>query len=624
MNHNYSFSLLDIHFARFMERLAGDDQPGLFLAAALLSRCVADGHVCLDLKAFANQDTRLSGSKLGILPPPELTLWQRQLEESPVVGKPEDERPLILDEKSRLYLYRYWEYENILADKIGRLAHDRTENVDPERLREIIERLFPAAPGREPDWQKFAALLSCFKRLTVISGSPGTGKTSTVAKILALLIELDQTGHLKVALTAPTGKAAAKLEESIGRMKETLDCSDDVKARIPEKATTLHRLLGSLPMSPYFLHNAGNPLPHRLIVVDEASMVDLPLLSKLVQAMPPASRLILLGDKHQLASIEAGAVLGDICGNADMNLFSPQVIDHCGPYVGREIMDNVRIAESAGLHDCVVELRTNYRFADNSDIGRFSAAINRGEGPPIMDDLKRGQYRDVRWSALPRARDLARHLKAHVMEGFRDYLNLVYAHGHLEELFDAFAQFRFLCALRQGPFGVTTLNDVIEHIIGEEGLIRRQGPFYHGQPVMILRNSSQLKLFNGDVGLILSSDRKDGELTAVFREGSGRFSHLSPQRLPEHETVYAMTVHKSQGSEFEKILLLLSDKDVPVLTRELIYTGVTRARKQVVLWCDEAVFNNSVSRRIQRSSGLQEGLWLRNSQSSLDNSSPIH
>jgi exodeoxyribonuclease V alpha subunit len=259
----------------------------------------------------------------------------------------------------------------------------------------------------------------------------------------------------------------------------------------------------------------------------------------------------------------------------------------------------------------MVELQENYRFAENSDIGQVSAAINRGEGSQIIEALKNRYYKNIQWSILPKARELALKLKPWIVDGFRNYLILVGAHGRLDDIFDAFDQFRVLCALRQGPFGVSAVNPVIEKILAGEGMIRPEGRFYHGQPVMITRNNNQLKLFNGDVGLILSDDQKDGELSAVFRDGSGRFRRFSPQRLPEHETVYAMTVHKSQGSEFENVLFLLSDRDAPVLTRELIYTGMTRARNQVFLWSDETVFNTSVLRRIQRSSGLQDALWQR-------------
>ncbi len=610
MNQNISFSPLDIHFARFMTTLAGDDQPELFLAAALLSRHVAEGHVCLDLNTFADQHFISGGNEPGIFSVPELSLWLKKLKESPVVGKLGDYRPLILDDQSRLYLYRYWEYEKVLADKITDLAHAAVDHNNPKRLQEIIERLFPAQSAN-PDWQKIAALVSCFKQFTVISGSPGTGKTTTVAKILALLIDLDDSKKLRIALTAPTGKAAARLQESISRTKETLNCTNLVKAKIPDKATTIHRLLGSLFMSPYFRHNAGNPLPYDLIVIDEASMVDLPLLSKLVQAMLPKSRLILLGDKNQLASVEAGAVLGDICGSTALNIFSRQLMDQFKPYTGEGFPADFRIIESPGLHDCMVELQENYRFAENSDIGQISAAINRGEGSQIIEALKNRYYKNIQWSILPKARELALKLKPWIVDGFRNYLILVGAHGRLDDIFDAFDQFRVLCALRQGPFGVSAVNPVIEKILAGEGMIRPEGRFYHGQPVMITRNNNQLKLFNGDVGLILSDDQKDGELSAVFRDGSGRFRRFSPQRLPEHETVYAMTVHKSQGSEFENVLFLLSDRDAPVLTRELIYTGMTRARNQVFLWSDETVFNTSVLRRIQRSSGLQDALWQR-------------
>jgi exodeoxyribonuclease V alpha subunit len=604
-----AFSALDRHFARFMTSLSGQSMPELYYASALLSHHVAQGHVCIDLSSWERRSIIVLGERSGAYAAPKLEDWQRKLSESPVVGTPGDFKPLILDHHCRLYLYRYWEYESILAQRIRRLALNSTGPAVLGPDKQTVARLFPGDSVQEPDWRKIAALIAGFKPLLVISGSPGTGKTTTVARILALLLEGAPSIKRRIALTAPTGKAAARLQESIRLAKADLDCETIIKERIPEKASTVHRLLGSLPHSPYFRHHQNNPLPVDVVVVDEASMLDLPLLSKLVQAMPDRASLILLGDKDQLASVEAGAVLGDLCGESPSGLFSHEMISKILPYGEQDLLKQVNLAEAPGLHDCIVELRKNYRFTGRSDIGKVSAAVNLGQGARLLASLKADACRDVRWFPLPKPDDLEKMFMPVLLDGYRRYLDLVQAAGAWDDIFEAFETFRILCALRQGPYGVTAVNRVIESILEAKRLIHRNGAFYSGQPVMITRNNPRLRLYNGDVGLILADPDKQGQLSAVFRDGPGHFRQLSVQRLPEYETVYAMTVHKSQGSEYSQVLLILSDTDSPVLTRELIYTGVTRARKNVLIWSAEDIFVAAVSRRIRRDSGLRDALW---------------
>ena len=609
MERNVAFSALDRHFARFLTSVNGQEAPELYYASALLSHHVAQGHVCLDLRIWERQQIIAVDERRDVFTTPKLTDWRTSLASSRVVGMPGDFRPLILDDHSRLYLYRYWEYEHILTERIKRLALHPSGPMVLRPDKQCVARLFPATSAQEPEWQKIAALIACFKPFLVISGSPGTGKTTTVARILALLLDQAPLTKRRIALTAPTGKAAARLQAAISSAKETLACEPFIKACIPEKASTVHRLLGSLPGSPYFRHHQKNPLPVDIVVVDEASMLDLPLLSKLVQAMPEETRLILLGDRNQLASVEAGAVLGDLCGESPANLFSRELINEIMPHADDQLFGHVTQAEAPGIHDCIVELRRNYRFTGQSDIGQVSTAVNRGEGTQLLTALKASTFKNVAWSSLPKPNELERILEPYILNGFRSYLDLIHAAGAWNDIFAAFESFRILCALRQGPFGVTAINQRIESILEAERLINGSWPHYCGQPVMITRNNAQLRLYNGDVGLILADPDKNGELSAVFPEGAGQFRRLSPQRLPEYETVYAMTVHKSQGSEFDTVLLILSDHDAPILTRELIYTGITRARKQVLLWSDEGVFVSAVSRCIQRTSGLRDALW---------------
>lgn len=609
MEQPLAFSALDRHFARFMAGLSGQNIPELYYASALLSHHVGEGHVCIDLSSWERRPIVALGERGDVFTAPELADWQRRLKNCPVVGMPGDFKPLILDHHSRLYLYRYWEYEHILAQRIRRLALNPSGPMARRPDKSIVARLFPEASAQKPDWQKIAALIACLKPFLLISGSPGTGKTTTVARILALLLEQTASIKLRIALTAPTGKAAARLQEAIRTARNTLECEPMIRSCIPEKASTVHRLLGSLPHSPYFRHHQKNPLPVDMVVVDEASMLDLPLLSKLVQAMPEKASLILLGDKNQLASVEAGAVLGDLCGEFPSSLFSREVISGIMPYGEEDLLRQVNVAETPGLHDCIVELRKNYRFTGRSGIGKVSTAVNLGQGNLLLEALKTGSCEDVCWFPMPKPQELERMLRPVILNGYGKYLELIRTAGTWEDIFEAFESFRILCALRQGPFGVTAINQQIESILEAKRLISGNGAFYCGQPVMITRNNPQLRLYNGDVGLILADPGRDGHLSAVFRDGPGLFRQLSVQRLPVHETVYAMTVHKSQGSEFDQVLLILSDTDSPVLTRELIYTGITRARKQARIWSAENIFISAISRRIQRVSGLWDALW---------------
>ena len=304
------FSELDIQFARFILRLDGQENQKLALAAALVSKHVQAGHICLNLAEPAGTSIS-AGDDNDKIRLPELTEWVTALESSSVVGQPGEYKPLILDNRSRLYLYRYWNYEKVLGDSIISRAAEYN-NVASRLLRDGLNRMFPDTADSETDWQKVAAFIALTRNLCVISGGPGTGKTATVAKIMALLLEQNQS--LVFALTAPTGKAAVRLQESIREIKQTLNCPEAIKDLITDSASTIHRLLKPIPDSPYFKFNRDNPLPADVVIVDEASMVDLALMAKLVSALMPQTRLILLGDKDQLSSVEAGAALNDICG----------------------------------------------------------------------------------------------------------------------------------------------------------------------------------------------------------------------------------------------------------------------------------------------------------------------
>ncbi len=595
-------SPLDVHFAGLMTHLSGTGSEALFLAAALASHYQGLGHVCFDLSGLAGK-TLLEGEPDSPVCPP-LERWSQGLEKEGVVGRPGEYRPLILN-GPRLYLYRYWEYEKKLIDFLKERTAEAALPADESSLRAGLARLFPSPDPGETDWQKVAALASAWKRFCVISGGPGTGKTFTVAKILTLLLEQKNPGPLRMALAAPTGKAAVRLQEALIKARERMDCPDPVKAALPLEAFTLHRLLKPIPDSPYFQYDSKKPLPFEVVVIDEASMVDLALLSKLVQALPPQSRLILLGDKDQLASVEAGAVLGDICGLGKNRGFSRDFRDACQRIIGERLVAGGEEDNGTGMRDAIIPLKKSYRFGSSSGIGAVSRAVNEGDGAGAYDLLKDANTADIGWRDLPRPEALGAAVKDLAVSGFSGYFQPIGA----GEILDLFGRFRILCALREGPYGVQALNRLMEQLLRQEGLIRQAGRWYPGRPVMVTKNDYPLRLFNGDMGITLPDPDGNQELRVFFPSADGGVRKFPPLRLPEHETVYALTVHKSQGSEFDRVLLILPDRDAPVLTRELIYTGITRAREQVEIWGEETTFCRAVSRRIQRSSGLREALW---------------
>ena len=599
------FTPLDIHFARFMERLCGGDAPELSLAAALVSSYARQGHICLDLSSMAGKPLFETMEGENSIVCPELNYWCGRIRESTVVGAPGQYKPLILDDRSRLYLFRYWDYQQKLADFIKKHVREDGEDINISIMREGLERLFPTCQSEEMDWQKIAAATAAMKRFCVVSGGPGTGKTTTVAKILALLLELSDPETLRITLAAPTGKAAARLQETLMRAKEKLNCQSRIKETIPEEASTIHRLLGTIPGSPYFRHDANNRLPIDVVVVDEASMVDLALLSKLIQALPSHARLILLGDKDQLASVEAGAVLGDICNTGNTQSYSRRFCMDLKKITGYEIMTYPDGDDASGIQDCIVQLPKSYRFGSESGIDALSRAVNAGDGDLAISLLKGDRSAGIKWKDLPDAKALAQDTRDKIIQGFGNYLRA----KEPKQIFHLFEQFRILCAVREGPYGVHAVNFLVEQILKEEKIIEPEKRWYWGRPVLITSNDYNLRLFNGDMGIILPDQEADNDLRAFFPAADETLRKFHPLRLPEHETVYAMTVHKSQGSEFDRVLLVLPERESPVLTRELMYTGITRAKESVEVWGIEDVFRKAVSRSIERSSGLRDALW---------------
>lgn len=601
------FSPLDVHLGRFMASFVSQEhQDDVFLAAALVSRCVKEGHICLNMNETAGKILFQSDDGEDTIISPPLETWKASLQNAICVGKPGEFRPLVLDEKNRLYLHRYWEYENRVAQYFSAGLFKKSNiRFDASRVREKLNLYFEKDDAGQPNWQKVAAAAALLKKVLIVTGSPGTGKTTTITKMMALIQDV-AFRPLRIALAAPTGKAAARLQETVCKLKESLACSEAVKEKIPHTAQTLHRLLGYIPHSPDFRFNEKNFLPYDLVVVDEASMVDLPLMAKLIAALSPDASIVLLGDKNQLASVEVGIVLGDLCAMTVPNVFSEgfarDVFDLSGQHVAAD-------STAGGIQDNIVHLQKNYRFSEDSGIHVLSRAIQNGESGETVHLLRRTRFADVRWVPWTAEEDWLQSLEKTVLREYQHYWQAVLRDvPDCEEAFDLLETFRILCALRVGAWGTERINRVVDRIFRQVGFIRVREAVYEGMPVMILENDYHLRLYNGDTGIVLRDPEQNNRLTVFFRDEQKKTRRFLPSRLPQHETAWAITVHKSQGSEFTNVLLILGNHDVPLMTRELLYTGITRARQNMEIWADEALLGNAVSRKIVRQSGLVDAL----------------
>ena len=593
MNEEIIAGPLDRHFARLMVELNGSPSEELKLAAETVSAQRGQGDICVSIH------------ELGIRGPRGNSI-EKALRATRVVGAPGENKPLILDAQGRLYLQRYWAYEHQLANAIRSRLESPAPDIDSRLLERGLRDYFKDAPGTQ--WQQLAAETAVRENFCVITGGPGTGKTRTVLIVLMLLhAQFAARGaRPRVVLAAPTGKAAARMKESMQATLASLPAANAFADHLPSDATTIHRLLGAIPDSPYFRRNAEHPLAIDVVIVDEASMVDLALMAKLVDAVPLSARFILLGDKDQLASVEAGSVLGDICQagedpNAPKDAPAP-VAGVSDPGSGGENPDAPKT--SSPLRGRIVELKTNFRFGNDSATYMLSRCITEGRSADALALLHGGESAGIRGEPLPSPTALPAALRKPVIEGFRGYLEAKDPREALTQM----NRFRILCAMRIGPYGVESLNPIVERILASEHLITPASKHYPGRPIMILRNDRQLKLFNGDVGIELRDPDANGALRAFFLTADGALRRLIPARLPPHETVFAMTVHKSQGSEFGRVLFILPDRESRVVTRELLYTGLTRARDGLELWHHESPLRAAIESPTTRSSGLRDAL----------------
>lgn len=672
---------LDAGFARFLWTEEPQTPPLLVLAAALASHQLGRGHVCLDLQATLDDPTfALSlppdGPQASIAAEPpqapaevlsgvNLARWLAALEHPTLVGTQAGNTPLVRV-GTRLYLRRYWQYEQDVRAGIERrlAASGHMEaSLQADSARTALDVLFPPRPAKAmgADWQKLACALAARSAFSIVTGGPGTGKTTTVVRLLALLQTLALGGTanpqrparpLRIRLAAPTGKAAARLNESIAGAVaqlpvDLLPNGAAVREAIPTVVTTLHRVLGTRPDSRRFRHDASNPLPVDVLVIDEASMVDLEMMAAVLDALPASARLILLGDKDQLASVEAGAVLGELCQRAAQGHYTPPTRDWLLAATGERIDAAMLDEQGTALDQSVAMLRQSHRFSAESGIGQLAALVNAGDAAGVARVWTHG-HADLALLVCSASDDAS--FKALVIDGYggaaasaqlfgangepgrprhgyRHYLETMHARqpdrdaGQAAfdtwagEVLEAHGEFQLLCALRRGPWGVEGLNKRVARLLQEDGLIAVRGEWYSGRPVLVTRNDYELGLMNGDIGITLELPASSGEgsvLRVAFPagDGAGGIKWVLPSRLQAVETVLALTVHKSQGSEFMHAALVLPDTFSPILTRELVYTGITRARAFLTLAVPEGkpVLEQAVYAKVQRASGLMADL----------------
>ena len=569
----------DVHVAARLMALAGEDDPDVALAAALAVRAPRLGHVYADLATV--RDTTVVDVEepvdIAALPWPEVAGWVARLAASSLV-----EGPLRL-EGTRVYLDRYWREERQIADDLRAFGGDARAGGAPagagdgpavreDVLRDGLARLF----GPDDERQRAAAEAAVRRRLAVVAGGPGTGKTTTVARIAALLGEQAQAAGVPaplIALAAPTGKAAARLEEAVHDEARGLDVSEAARAALLGlEASTLHRLLGRRRGShSRFRHHRGNRLPHDVVVVDETSMVSLSLMARLVEAVRPEARLVLVGDPGQLSSIEAGAVLGDIVGPATGE--------------GIVVLDRV------------------HRFGGG--IASLAGAVRDGDADRALEVL-RAAPEGVTWIEHDAADgDGLGLVRRRAVDAGRAVFHAA-REGDAEGALAALGAFRLLCAHRRGPYGVAAWGPQIEGwLTADVGGFSADDRWYPGRPLLVTENDYGLRLYNGDTGVVVAGD---GRVTAAF-ERRAEVMHVAPSRLESVDTVHAMTIHKAQGSQFGTAAVLLPDRASRLLTRELLYTAITRAREELILVGTEDAVRAAVERPVARASGLRELLW---------------
>jgi exodeoxyribonuclease V alpha subunit len=615
----------DVHVAQTLTALAGETNGSVELAVALAVRAPRLGHVFVDLTTV--QETAAVESDevidLSTLPWPTPSAWAGVVAHSTrLVAVGEDDgdppRPLRLV-GPRLYLDRYWREELQVAADLLAFGNAVRRDIDAGELATGVGRLFA---GRGDELQQCAAACAVLRGLTVIAGGPGTGKTTTVARVAALLYEqAAATGSAAplIALTAPTGKASARLQESVQDEAARLDVDAAVRSELLGlRGSTIHRLLGSQPGShSQFRHNRSNSLPHDVVIVDETSMVSLSLMARLLEAIRPDARVVLVGDPGQLTAIEAGAVLQDIVGPAtDGMRLSASMREKLEAAIGDRVVASEAPA-GVTFGDGVVVLKRVHRYGES--IASVADAIRSGDGDGVVDALRAAEPSEVTWIPVdvadgggiygatnPKVEAALGPVRLAVVASGRAVIESA-SRGDSSVALERLRKFRMMCAHRRGPHGVAAWTVQAELWLAAEipgfDVAERD---YVGRPLLITENDYELRLYNGDTGVVVQTD--PDRVSAVF-DRDGELVAITPSRLAAVETVYAMTIHKSQGSQFGTAAVLLPDPASRILTRELLYTAVTRARERLILVGTEEMVRAAVARPVARASGLRERLW---------------
>lgn len=584
----------DAHVADRLGQLVGEDDEHVLLALALAVRAVRTGSVACDLATIRAVDPDFGWPDL------DGPAWLDRVAASPLSAA-----QVTRIEFGLLYLDRYWQQERAVAGNLRARAALPPPEVDEPLLTTSLDRLFP--DPRDAD-QRRAAGFATRNQTTIVTGGPGTGKTTVIARILALLAQ-QATSHrpeqsLRVALAAPTAKAATRLGEAVATATAGLPA--DLRSLVPSvRASTLHRLLGWTPQSrSRFRHNRDNRLPHDVVIIDEASMISLTLMSRLLEALRPTTRLIIVGDPDQLASVEAGAVLADLVAGLDAMTTGEEATSSTTqttattpatalPVTTVASPRRATTTPSASL-GAVARLRHTYRFGGAIDA--LAQAIRDGDADKALSVLTAG---DPTVSLLPDPADRRGLMVEGALAAHRHAVR-----GEATDALAALSAHRLLCAHRSGPFGVSHWNRRIEQWISQESGEAFRAPMYAGRPLLVTTNDYGLDLYNGDTGVVLV---RDGRLVAAFDSGTG-VREVAAARLSDVETMYAATVHKSQGSQARRVTVLLPELDSPLLTRELLYTAVTRAQEEIAVIGTPEVVRAALDHRIQRASGLRQRL----------------
>jgi exodeoxyribonuclease V alpha subunit len=568
--------------------------------AYLVSKKLSEGHICCPLHHIEVEKQNL---------PPYYHIgnnYQQQLKNNPLVTSALGPMQPFVLHQNKLYMQRYFNYETIILNKILETIYHETE-LASQRLDALnkhthyIKSLF-STQSTQPDWQLVATITALLCNFTIITGGPGTGKTTAVAKILAILYQFHP--NLNVILAAPTGKAAARMAQSLQNSVQhsALNIDDVTAQKIKNlEPLTIHRLLGHVLYSPYFKHNNANPLPYDVVIIDESSMLDVAIFAKLLDALAPQTRIILLGDKNQLASVEAGSLFGDLCdAQSQLNIFNSHTLklinNFTSAHLAQKNTENINNDSKHPLFEHVVELQYSHRFSNKEGIGLFSKAIITNQQSELQKFIATGCSQqvviDVQYDTLV----------------FQNFVSAYEAYIHESDIKKAlhiFTQNCILCAIREGDQGLYAINKKVEKYLNDKNLIDTRPEFYNHRPILITQNNYALGLLNGDIGIVRPD--KQGELKVWFEHKEKGLVDILPALINNAETVYAMTIHKSQGSEFEQVLIILpQQQNMAIITRELLYTAVTRAKSKVVIQASEAVILQAANAQVQRASGIAD------------------